>query len=90
MTTAIDQGPTGPSTLRACPRCGALNSLSASYCLNCGEFLPPPIGHPLYRPPLPQQARKEGLSVPLILLIIAIVLLVVMGALFLVAFTSIG
>jgi flagellar basal body-associated protein FliL len=50
--------------------------------MGCGEFLPPPIGQTPYDLGVPQQ-QKKGLSVPIILLIISIVLLVAMGALFL-------
>jgi hypothetical protein len=85
MTTyGPSQSTADQSQLRVCPKCGALNSLTVSYCLNCGEFLPPPVGHPSYRPGVPQPQPREGLSVPVILLIISAVLLVAMAAFFLI------
>lgn len=82
--------PVNRSQLMACPKCGALNSLTVSHCYNCGEYLPPPIDHPSYRPMVPAAEPKEGLSVPMILLIISVILLVAMAALFLLAFMSWG
>lgn len=61
--------------------------LNASYCLACGEFLPPPMGHPSYSPMVPQPQPETGLSVPVILLIISALLLVFGLAFFLIAFT---
>lgn len=74
------------SHLMVCPKCGALNMLSASYCLNCGEFLPPPVGHPMYRQNVPMPQPDTGLSFPAMLLIISVVLLVVILSVFLIAF----
>jgi hypothetical protein len=82
------RGPIDPAQVRVCPRCGAYNSLSASYCIGCGDFLPPPVGHPSYQPIVPQPQPQTGLSVPLILLIISIILTIVVAGLFLIAISS--
>ncbi|MDW5562855.1 MAG: hypothetical protein SA339_06470 [Methanomassiliicoccus sp.] len=79
------QRPTDQSQLRACPKCGSLNTLTASYCLGCGEYLPPPVGHPSYQPAVPQPQAKTGLSVPAILLIASAVLLIAVVAIVLIA-----
>lgn len=78
---APGQGRVGQPQYRPCPKCGTMNMMIATHCIGCGEYLPPPPGYPTNLPSIPQQ--KEGLSVPVILLIISIVLLVAMGALFL-------
>jgi hypothetical protein len=82
------RGPIDPAQTRVCPKCGAYNSMSASYCIGCGEFLPPPVGHPSYQPVVPQPQPQTGLSVPLILLIISIILAIVITGFFLIAIAS--
>ena len=69
-----------------CPRCGTPNRLTASYCMNCGTYLPPPVGHPLYPPVVTQPKADTGLSVPAILLIVSVLLLVIVLAFLMIAF----
>ncbi|MBI0584721.1 MAG: hypothetical protein ISF22_10935 [Methanomassiliicoccus sp.] len=68
--------------LATCPRCGAWNTLSASYCIGCGAFLPPPVGRPSNYGGVPMPVERTGISFPLALLIIALVLAVVLPLLF--------
>jgi hypothetical protein len=75
--------------LVACPQCGALNKVGASYCIGCGSFLPPPVGHPSYAPAMPLPAERTGLSVPMILLIIALALAVIIPLLLLIFLVAI-
>ena len=77
-----NQEQAGQPQYRVCPKCGARNLPGFNYCMGCGEFLPPPVGQTQYGLGVPQE-QKKGLSVPVILLIISIVLLAAMGALFL-------
>ncbi|GEM_PF-6229656 len=82
------QGQDNAPQLMACSKCGALNKLSASYCLNCGSVLPLPVGHPSYRPAVPQP--RTGLSVPAILLIVSVLMLVIVLAFLMIAFAVQG
>lgn len=83
--TAEPPRPQGQGNLVACPKCSALNSPNASYCIGCGSFLPlPPSSPSQYGAP---QEKKFGLTVPMILLIIAIILAIVIPLLLFSFFT---